>query len=222
VDHASLVRFNRADGDLEAVQGRAGIAVGHARQPSDGSCVHLDLAGEAAALLDELQRPANESFDGLDLERLQHEDLAAREQGGVQLEGGVLGRRADERDGAVLDVRQERVLLRLVPAVDLVDEDDGMPAMHAQLDLGLLDGLLEVGDAGGRGRERDEPGLGGAGDDAGERRLADARRAPEDHRGHGIELQERPERRALGDQVLLAQKTVQGRRAHDFGQGGLG
>ena len=57
-------------------------------------------------------------------ERLEAEHLAAREERRVHRERRVLGRRADEGDRPVLDVRQERVLLRLVEAVDLVDEDD--------------------------------------------------------------------------------------------------
>ena len=54
----------------------------------------------------------------------QHEHLRAREERRVHLERRVLGRRADQDDVARLDVRQERVLLRLVEAVDLVDEED--------------------------------------------------------------------------------------------------
>jgi hypothetical protein len=57
-------------------------------------------------------------------ERLEAEHARAREQRRVHRERRVLRRRADERDRAVLDVRQERVLLRLVEAVDLVDEED--------------------------------------------------------------------------------------------------
>ena len=45
--------------------------------------------------------------------------------GGVHLEVRVLGGRADERDEPVLDTRQQRVLLRLVEPVDLVEEEDG-------------------------------------------------------------------------------------------------
>ena len=57
-------------------------------------------------------------------QRLQHVDRRARQQRAVHLERRILGRRADERDEPLLDVRQERVLLRLVEAMDLVDEQD--------------------------------------------------------------------------------------------------
>ena len=42
----------------------------------------------------------------------------------VDLERRILGGRADQPDVARLDVRQESVLLRLVEAMNLVDEDD--------------------------------------------------------------------------------------------------
>ena len=58
------------------------------------------------------------------LERVQLVDPAAREQRRVDLEVGVLGGGADEDDRAILDGRQQRVLLRLVEAVDLVQEED--------------------------------------------------------------------------------------------------
>ena len=44
------------------------------------------------------------------------------EQRAVELEGRVLGGRADQHDRAVLDIGQEAVLLGAVEAVDLVDE----------------------------------------------------------------------------------------------------
>ena len=63
--------------------------------------------------------------------RWRHElvELAAREQRRVDLEVRVLGGRADQRDQARLDRRQQRVLLRLVEAVDLVQEEDRAPAV---------------------------------------------------------------------------------------------
>ncbi len=51
-------------------------------------------------------------------------DAHPREQGAVDLEGGVLRRRADQRQQAFLYGRQQGVLLSLVEAVDLVEEED--------------------------------------------------------------------------------------------------
>ena len=66
-------------------------------------------------------------------QRLQRVDAAAGEQRGVEFEGRVLGRGADEADGAALDVGQESVLLRLVEAMNLIDEEDGARAQAGGL-----------------------------------------------------------------------------------------
>jgi len=47
-------------------------------------------------------------------QRLEPEDTEARQERRVDLEVRVLGGRADERDRAIFDLRQERVLLALV------------------------------------------------------------------------------------------------------------
>ncbi len=87
----------------------------------------------------------------------QHEHLRSRQQRRVDLERRVLGRRADEHDVAGLDARQERVLLRLVEAVNLVDEDDRPAAGRPPEPLGLAHHLADFLDAGEHGAERDEP-----------------------------------------------------------------
>ena len=62
-------------------------------------------------------------------ERLKRVDAAAREQRGVQLERRVLRGRADQPDRAALHIGQKRVLLRLVEAMDLIDEEDRAAAV---------------------------------------------------------------------------------------------
>jgi hypothetical protein len=80
-------------------------------------------------------------------QRLQAEHARAAEQRGVHREAGVLGGGPDQRDRAVLHVRQERVLLPLVEAVDLVHEQDGALAVDARsLTRGAQD-LAQVGHA---------------------------------------------------------------------------
>ena len=75
----------------------------------------------------------------------EHEDARPREQRRVHLERRVLGRRADEHDRARLDVRQERVLLRLVEAVDLVDEEDRpLPACAARASAAAITSLMSL------------------------------------------------------------------------------
>ena len=146
-------------------------------------------------------------------------DAAAGEQRGVDLEGGVLGGGADEADGAAFDVGQEGVLLGLVEAMDLVDEEDGARAEAGGL-FGLDHDLLDLLDAGEDGGELDEAGLGALGDDLGEGGLADAGRAPEDHGGGVVALDGEAERLAGAEEVLLAGVFVEGARAHALGERG--
>ena len=82
------------------------------------------------------ERAAQERDEVVVAERVEAEDLAAREQRRVHGERRVLGGRADEDDRPPLDVGKKRVLLRLVEAMNLVDEQDralarGRPAASA-------------------------------------------------------------------------------------------
>ena len=89
------------------------------------------MCAEAALLV--VQGAAQQRGDLIFAERLEHVDAAAREQRGDDFEGRILGGRADQADGAALDVGQKCVLLGLVEAVNLIDEEDG-----ARVQLGGL------------------------------------------------------------------------------------
>ena len=60
-------------------------------------------------------------------EFFQNEDLASGKQSGIQLERRILRRRADQNDAAFFHIGEERVLLRFVEAVHLVDEQYHVP-----------------------------------------------------------------------------------------------
>ena len=116
-----LVDLDREQG-LDLVEQEAAVAVGAgdqrlARFGGDGQRPLLDRFGAADQLLERVM-----------VEPAQDQHLAARQQRGVDLEARVLGRRADQGDGAVLDIGQEAVLLRAVEAVDLVHEQQGLLA----------------------------------------------------------------------------------------------
>jgi hypothetical protein len=78
---------------------------------------------------------------------VEYENDGTRQDGSIELEGWVLGGRANERDGAVLHVRQEAVLLGAIEAMDLVDEEQCAPALLAP-ELGALEHLAQVLDTG--------------------------------------------------------------------------
>jgi hypothetical protein len=142
-DHAVRIRLSRLHSELERVQHAARVAVRHVdqvRQRIIGE-LHVELAVPALRVRQRLPRDREQVGLG---QRLELEDAAAADEGLVDLEVGVLGGRADEDNGAVLDPRQQRVLLRLVEAVDLVHEEDGALAELAAALLRLRDGLADV------------------------------------------------------------------------------
>ena len=155
-------------------------------------------------------------------EPLEAEQAGARQQGRVHLEIGVLGRRADQDDRAVLDMRQQGVLLRLVPAVDLIDEQNGLlPVLLAPLPR-PLDHLAHIGDAGGDRAVVLEGGPRRAGDDLRQGRFAAAGRPPEDRGGQLVALDGAPQQRARPDDALLPGKLLQRARAHPRRQRRIG
>jgi hypothetical protein len=108
------------------------------------------------------------------------ENARARDQRADDFEIRILGGRADQRHHAGLDVRQQRVLLGLVPAMDLVHEQDGARVVQAAAFERLGDDLAQVGFARQDGRDGDEVALGAVGDDLRQGGLAGAGRPPQD------------------------------------------
>ena len=145
---------------------------------------------------------------------LQHMHGRARQERGVHLERRVLGGRAEEDDVAVLDVREHDVLLSLVEAMDLIDEQDGPligePAQLAR----LFDELAQLRHPAGDGGHSSEPCLRMLRADRRERRLARAGRPPEDHRRQLSCVDRLPQDAALADDVLLPDELVEVARSH--------
>ncbi len=126
---------------------------------------------------------------------------------------GILGRRADERDQPLLDERQKRILLRLVEAVHFVDEENRVPAGLLQIELGAIHRFAYVLDAREHRRERDEFRVERLRHQPRERRLADAGRAPQDHRMRFARFEREPQRLARAEQMALAYDFVERRAA---------
>ena len=149
-------------------------------------------------------------------ERLEDDDLAAGQERAVELEGGVLGRRADEHDVAGLDEGQEDVLLGAVEAVDLVEKED-RPLVRPEAP-GLLEDFAHLLHAGGHRRVGDEVRRGLRGDQPRERRLADAGRAPQDQRRDPV-LGDRSPQKAVGsDDLGRPLDLVERARPHAVGE----
>ena len=129
------------------------------------------------------QRPVEQRLQVLVLHRAENVNLAAAQQRRDHLERRVLGRRADERHDTLFDGPQQRVLLRLVEAVYLVDEQERGPLVEETALAGRLDHFAHLLHARRHGREGEEGTFELRGDDPREGGLAHARRTPEDERG---------------------------------------
>ena len=207
---------------LEDVQGRSRVATGERHQMLEGvvaegdPAVRTERAGQAAVRVDE--RAADDGRDLVVGQRLEPPHAHPRQQRGVHLEVGVLGRRPDQGDGAVLDVRQQRVLLRLVEPVDLVEEEDRAGAMQGQPVLRLGDRGPDLDHAGHDRRQRDEMGADRVGQQSREARLARPRRAPQQGRGQVATGHAAAERSAFADEVALPDELLEAARAHARGE----
>ncbi len=191
-------------GELEDVECRARVAAGTARHERDELVTQLDVELRCTAPDDLGER--------LLVERLELVHLGAGDECGVDLVVRVLSRRADERHEPGLHARQQGVLLRLVEAVDLVEEEDRPPARGAESLPRPREHLAHV--LQGR-RHRGQllerrPGQGG--DDARERRLAAARRAVEDRGVDTVILDRASQRGTLAEDVRLTDEFCEARR----------
>ncbi len=106
---------------LEPVQGPPGIAIGGHSQTLARGVEEFQFTRTQACIL-VIQGTIDDLTQVRRLQWLEHVNARTGQQGIIELERGVLGRCTDKCECAVLDVRQEGVLLRLVEAVHLVDE----------------------------------------------------------------------------------------------------
>ena|SRR5437870_120895 len=159
-------------------------------------------------------RPLEHRADVSVGERLQHEHPTPGEQRLRQLETRVLRGGADQRDDPVLDPGEKGVLLALVEAVDLVAEENRPAALVAAPLLGFLDDLPHPPHAFGHSRERLEVAVGVVRDEARQRGLAGAGRAPENAGAHIAAADQVAERLPRPEQVLLAQELLEGPGPH--------
>ena len=140
---ADVLALGQRGRALEHVERRPGVAPGERDEVVEGrvrqrdAAVRAERAGQAPLRVGD--RAPNDACDLVVGQRLEPPDAHPRQERGVDLEVGVLGRRADQGDRAVLDVGQQRVLLGLVEAVDLVEEQDGPGAVQGQPILRLGD-----------------------------------------------------------------------------------
>ena len=125
-------------------------------------------------------------------------------------------RRADQHDRAVLHVGQQHVLLRLVEAVDFVDEEDRAHA--AELVARAVADLADFGDVGDHARAAHEVAARGLGDHLRECGLAAAGRTEEDDVRQSVRLDHAAEQLAGTEDVCLSGDLLERAGAHPRGK----
>jgi hypothetical protein len=144
--------------------------------------------------------------------------LRPREQGRVDLEVGVLRRRPDQRQQPFLDRRQQRVLLGLVEAVNLVEEENRRPAAPPPPLPRPLDHRPDLGFPRVHRRLLLKRPLRPSRRDPRQRRLPRPRRPIED-RAVGLAAFHRPpQRRPLTKHMLLPDHLLERPRPHADGE----
>ena len=207
-----LIVLDSIDNQFDGVEQFAGVAAGDAHEGGVLAQVDGDAVAGVVA-----NGGGDEPAHVLLVEFLEDVYLAAAEECGDDLEGGVLGGGADEGDGAAFDGAEERVLLGFVEAVDFVDEEDG-----ALFLLRLVDDVAHLLHPTADGAQGVERSLQGVRDDGGEGGLADAGRPPENHGGYVAALDEGAQRRIGPNEVLLPDVLVEVLRPQEFCQWGHG
>lgn len=183
-------------GDLQRIQCRSSIPISNARQEIKSFFIDFDVFG--------FNSFSEQLHDHVNVQLLQHDNLAATEKGRVQAKGGVLGGGSNQSDCSILqtlvletnlklpsnktnlDVGQKRVLLHLVKAMHLVHEEQSFSFEHSNLILCGLDGILHLSHVGGASRELDKSqvwpfGLGLVSNDIGQTRLSTSGGSPQYH-----------------------------------------
>ena len=204
------------DHDLQDIQQFAGISAAVAEE-------RLRLPDLDLALLQHLilaQRAVEELLQVGDLEGLQHEHLAAGQKGSDHLKGGILRRGADQHDGARFHGAQQGILLRLVEAVDLIDEEDRRARLgEERLGLGRVDDFADFLHTGADRRESIEFALQTIGDNPGQRGLSHARRTPQNEGRQSAGVHHVPQDASGADQMLLTDVIGQGFGPHSLRKG---
>src|SRR5689334_2698585 len=121
---------------FEHVERSARIALCAARDQSEalGARAEPEAAQPSLCVVERALEQRGQVLLG---QRRELEHACPRQQRRVDRKGWIFGGGPDQRDRAVFHVRQQRVLLRLVEAVDLVDEQQRRLAVHALLLGGL-------------------------------------------------------------------------------------
>ena len=115
-------------------------------------------------------------------------------------------------------MRQNRILLGLVEAMDFIDEQHRAHPMHAQPIAGSGNRLAQIGDTAGDSAHGHEMRMCGVGDHTSGGGFASAGRSPQNQGAEAVRLDRLAQKRAGANHMLLTNQLVQRLRSHARGQ----
>ena len=148
---------------------------------------------------------------------LQDVDARAGEESIIDGEARILGGRADERDHAFFHEWQKNVLLSFVPAMDLVEEDDGLTSCGVIITCGSEDSR-EVFFFADDTREMMKLRVEELRNKKSDRRLACTGGSPEDHGRDTTRLDEFSDRTVRTEEVRLSGELIKRARTQHSSQ----
>ena len=210
VDYRRLALGKRTHHQINDVEQLAPVATAILKE--GGGLLHPDVALlEHEVLAESL---VHQRAQVIVRQRLEHIHLTATEQRSDDLKRGILRRGTDKRHYAALHSREQRVLLTLAEAVNLVDKQYGRRRIEERVLRSLVNHIPHILHAAAHGAQRIERGAHSRGNDVRQRSLAHTGRAPHDKRAHMLVVYHAPEGTALSHQVLLPHIVLQGQRPH--------
>jgi hypothetical protein len=156
-----------------------------------------------------VQRPFKHLVNRVVVETIEDIDPYSRQQRIVEGKARIFRRRADEGQHPAFDMRQKRVLLGLVEAMNFIHEQHGAALLFAPERLRPLHRRPEFAHPGHHGREPDQLSLAGTGQQFRQGGFTRAGWSPQHHRMGLSTLDRGAQRFTRSQQMALADKLVQ-------------
>ena len=149
-------------------------------------------------------------------QRFEHIELATGKERTDYLERGIFRCSTNQGDNALLHRPQQRVLLALGEAMNLINKQDRRSRIEESATLRSLYHLAHILYATGNGRKGVERDLQGLGYDLSQSSLAHSRRSPENKRGYAPCVYHLAQHGTLAYQMLLSDIIGERARSHSF------
>ena len=138
-----LTAWCRQDTKFNRIERHAGISAADLRQKRKRFFVHLGMV-TAKPFFHISNRPCQKSFDIFFGERMEFKDDRAGNQRPVYLKIRIFRRCADQNDRSVLDKRKQIILLPFIEAVNLVNKQNRLFAVHTAVFLRFRDHFFHI------------------------------------------------------------------------------